>query len=377
MRVLVVSGIWPPDVGGPASHAPDVASFLAERGHDVEVVTTASRAPAAQPFPVRWISRSLPKGAIHARTAAEVARRARRRDVVYTTGMFGRSFAGATAARRPYVVKLTADPAFERARRRAIVGGDVDEFQSSSGGAAVAVLRVLRDIELRHASHVFCPSDYLRRLAIEWGVAAGRVSVLPNPYPPLPELPPVAELRQHFGIDGPTLAFAGRLTAQKALGVAFEALAAVDGVTLLIAGDGDERGALERRASELGLGERVRFLGPQPRDRVVELFRAADASVLSSSWENFPHTVVEALSAGTPVLATRVGGVAEVVQDDVNGLLVDSGDAAGLAAAIRRYFADEALRDRLRAAAAGSVAGYDRETIFGRLEQALADAAGA
>jgi hypothetical protein len=72
VRVLVVSGIWPPDVGGPASHAPDVASFLLERGHDVEVVTTASTAPAAVPYAVHWVSRRLPKGAIHLRTAALV-----------------------------------------------------------------------------------------------------------------------------------------------------------------------------------------------------------------------------------------------------------------------------------------------------------------
>jgi glycosyltransferase involved in cell wall biosynthesis len=374
--VLVVSGIWPPDVGGPASHAPDVAGYLLERGHDVEVVTTASAPPDQRAYPVRYVSRSLPPGVRHVRGAALVRSRAGTADVVYTTGMFGRSFAGSVSARRPYVVKLTADPAFERARRRGVVGGDVDQFQHEASGPAVAVLRRMRDVELRHAAHVFCPSSYLRELAVSWGVDPAHVSVLPNPYPPLPELDPREELKQRFGMNGRTLAFAGRLTAQKALGVALEALAAVDGVSLLIAGDGDERGALERRAAELGLGERVRFLGAQPRERVVELFRAADASILSSSWENFPHTVVEALSAGTPVLATSVGGVAEVVQDGVNGLLVAPGDAGALAAIVRRYFEDDGLRERLRAAAAESVRAYDRDTIFGRLEQVLAAAAG-
>ena len=170
MRALVVSGIWPPDVGGPASHAPDVVSYLRAHGHHVEVVVTADRAPAQQPYPVHWISRSLPKGAVHVRTAVEVARRAARSDIVYTTGMFGRSAAGATLARRPYVVKLTADPAFERARRRGVVGGDVDEFQRRSGGAAVRVLRLARDVELKHAAHVFTPSAYLRALAVSWGI---------------------------------------------------------------------------------------------------------------------------------------------------------------------------------------------------------------
>ena len=67
MRVLVVSGIWPPDVGGPASHAPEVAAFLAGRGHRVEVVTTADAPPAAEAYPVRFVPRRLPPGARHAR----------------------------------------------------------------------------------------------------------------------------------------------------------------------------------------------------------------------------------------------------------------------------------------------------------------------
>jgi glycosyltransferase involved in cell wall biosynthesis len=375
VNVLVVCGIWPPDVGGPASHAPDVAQFLHDRGHRVEVVTTAQAGPAARDYPVHWASRGLPKGVLHARCALLVRERARRADVVYTTGMFGRSAAGASAARRPYVVKLTADPAFERARRRGEVGGTVDDFQRGGGGLRGRAYRVARDLELRGAAHVFCPSEWLRTLALTWGLKPERVSVLPNPVPRLPEQAPRDELKRRFGMNGATLAFAGRLTAQKSLAVTLEALAGTEGVSLVIAGEGSEREALERRSLELGLGARVRFLGPQPRESVLELFRAADATVLSSSWENFPHSVVEALAVGTPVLATTAGGVGEVVTDGVNGLLVPPGDASALAAAVRRFFAEPELRERLRAAAAPSVAGYARESVLARLERALAGVA--
>ena len=364
MKVLIVSGIWPPDVGGPASHAPDVARFLAGRGHEVEVVTTADAAPAPEDFPVRWVSRSLPAGVRHVRGAALVRSRARRADVVYTTGMFGRSSAGSLAARRPYVVKLTADPAFERSRRRGLVAGDVDEFQVGGGGPLGLALRRARDFELRRAAYVYCPSAYLRGLVVSWGIPPGRVSVLPNPVPVLHE---VAEAPR----NGHTLAFAGRLTAQKSLDRALEAVAGADGVRLVIAGEGPDRPALERRARELGIADRVDFVGAQPRQRVVELFRSADAAILSSSWENFPHTVVEALAVGTPVLAMEAGGVGEVVQDGVNGLLVPAGDTAALADAVRRYFSDDALRERLRGAAAQSVAAYAPERVFGELESTL------
>lgn len=370
MNALVVSGIWPPDVGGPASHAPDVARFLHDRGHRVEVLTTATRPPAAEAYPVRWISRRLPKGAIHIRTGLEVARRARQADVVYTTGMFGRSAGGAVLARRPYVIKLTADPAFERARRRGMVDGEVERFQRAQVGPAIRALRAARDAELRGAAHVFTPSAWLRDLAVGWGVDPGRVEVLPNPTPPLPELRPREELRAELGMQGPTLVFAGRLTAQKSLEVALAAVDAVDGVTLLVAGDGDARARLESLA-----GPRVRFLGAQPRSRVLELFRAGDAHVLSSQWENFPHTVVEALAVGTPVIATTTGGVAEIVSDGDNGLLVPPGDAEALATSIRRLVEDGELRDRLRANAAASVERFAPDRVFGRLEAVLSEVA--
>jgi glycosyltransferase involved in cell wall biosynthesis len=371
MNVLIVSGIWPPDVGGPASHAPEVADYLLARGHAVEVVTTADRPPEPRAYPVRAVPRHHPPGVRHYRGAALVHHRAREADLVYTTGMFGRSALGASVARKPFVVKLTADPAYERARRRRLFAGSLEDFQGGGGGLRVAALRVARDAELRRAAHILCPSEYLRKLAILWGLAPDRVSVLPNPVPMLPPLGDRGELRRSFGLDGATLAFAGRMTRQKALPVALEALAQADGVSLVLAGEGDEQAAVERRARELGLDDRVRFLGPQPRERVLELFRAADAALLSSSWENFPHAVVEALAVGAPVIATRTGGVAEVVEHERNGLLVEPGDAEALGAAIRRFFGDPKLRERLAATAAPSVADYAPERIYARLEQVL------
>jgi glycosyltransferase involved in cell wall biosynthesis len=375
VRVLVVSGIWPPDVGGPASHAPQVAGFLHARGHDVEVVVTADARPLPRPYPVGFTPRRLPVGVRHLHAAWLIAQRARRADVVYTTGMFGRTGVAAALVRRPYVVKLTGDPAFERLRARGTVAdGDVAASQRS-GGLTGAGLRRLRDAILRRAAHVLTPSAWLRDLVVSWGVAPERVSVLPNPAPALEPSAPRDELRRSLGLDGHTLVFAGRLTAQKDLGVLLAAVARVGDVALVIAGEGPERGAVARRVDELGLGDRVRMLGPQPRERVVDLFAAADAVVLSSRWENFPHALVEALDAGTPVLSTAVGGVEEVVTAGVNGLLVPPGDVDALAGAIRRFLSEPELENRLRAAAAASVERYRPETILGELEAVLLTAA--
>jgi len=369
VRVVVVSGIWPPDPGGPASHAPALADFLSERGHDVQVVTTAAAEPARRSYPVRWAPRR--SSLRHVRAAMLVREATRRADVVYATSMIRRAAIGTRLARRPLVVKLVSDEVFERVTRSRRYVGTLDEFQRESGGVRTRFLRMSRNTALRGARHVFCPSGYLREVALRWGLDPARVSVLPNPAPEIPPMPPRAQLREELELEGHVLVFAGRLAPQKALGVALQALAASPDVTFLVAGDGPERESLERRVGELGLDGRVRFLGSVPRERVLRLFRAGDASLLPSAWENFPHTVVESLAVGSPVIATAVGGVPEVVHDGENGLLVAPGDPVALADAIGRFFGDDALRAKLSEAAAGSVKGLSEEAVFTTIEAEL------
>ncbi|HEU5263565.1 MAG TPA: glycosyltransferase, partial [Gaiellaceae bacterium] len=235
MRVVVVSGIWPPDPGGPASHAPAFADFLHERGHVVEVITTADAAPAPRAYTVHWVSR---RSALrHVRCAFAVRTRAKGADAVYATSMVRRAALGARLVRKPLVVKLVSDEVFERATRSGRFEGTLDGFQAV-GGARTRFLRTTRNAALRSARHVFSPSAYLRDVALGWGLDPDRVSVLPNPAPVVPMLPDRAALRGELELDGRVLAFAGRLGPQKSLDVALEAVAAVPDVTLVVAGDG-------------------------------------------------------------------------------------------------------------------------------------------
>jgi glycosyltransferase involved in cell wall biosynthesis len=357
VKVVIVSGIWPPDVGGPASHAPELADFLHERGHGVHVVTTADAAPARRPYPVDWLPRRHPPGLRHFLTAGLVHRAAREADVVYSTGMLGRSALG--AMRTPLVVRLAGDPAYERALRRGWTTAPLDRFQSQSG-AALGALRKLRDVELRRAKRIVVPSQALADVVTGWGFAA---VVVPHAVwaPDLPEREPP---------EGPTLLFAGRLVPQKALGVALEAVRRNERVTLVLAGDGPERAKVQAQAPP-----NARFLGALPRERVFELMRSADATLLSSDWESFGLVAAESLAVGTPVLAAAAGGVTEVVENERNGLLVPAGDAVALAGAIRRFFSDAELRARLAAAAAESVRRLAPEEIYPRYERILEEVA--
>ena len=160
--------------------------------------------------------------------------------------MIRRAAIGSRLARRPLVVKLVSDEVFERAAREGRYVGTLDEFQHDARGARTRFLRATRNRALRGARHVFCPSAYLRDVALRWGLDPERVTVLPNPAPEVPALPSRDELRSELGFGGDVLVFAGRLGPQKALGVLLEALVDVPEVTLVVAGDGPERATLER-----------------------------------------------------------------------------------------------------------------------------------
>jgi glycosyltransferase involved in cell wall biosynthesis len=147
----------------------------------------------------------------------------------------------------------------------------------------------------------------------------------------------------------PVVGCAARLEDQKGVDVLVRALLRVPDANLVLVGDGECRAALERLVAELNLADRVKFMGW--RDDAPRQIASFDVFALASRNEAFPLTIVEAMLAGTPVVASDVGSVSEAIIDDVTGLLVPSGDEAALAHALRRLLGDAALRRRLATAA--------------------------
>ncbi|MGV3710155.1 MAG: glycosyltransferase family 4 protein [Gemmatimonas sp.] len=135
--------------------------------------------------------------------------------------------------------------------------------------------------------------------------------------------------------------------------------------TLAIIGDGSLRGALEDRARELQIEARVRFTGEiLPAQLPHSLL---DIGVLSSSDEGFPNSLLEAMAQHKPVVSTNVGGVPDLVEHDVNGLLVPHGDAQALSAALTRVLTDESVRERLATAADVTVNAHRESVVMQKL----------
>ena len=170
----------------------------------------------------------------------------------------------------------------------------------------------------------------------------------------------------------------GRFVPQKGFDLLIDAFAEVCAahpeLDLVLAGDGPERSALLQRAASTGYGDRITFLDAVPAERAFALHRGAAAFVLPSRHEPQGIVIVEAMAAGAPVLAARVGGVPETVRDGENGLLFDGNDAHSLARGLRMLLADpDAARARAERAAV-DVESYDWARITDEYEQCYADA---
>jgi glycosyltransferase involved in cell wall biosynthesis len=375
LRILIVSGIWPPDVGGPASHGPEFGRFLLARGHEVRAVTNTGPGGAdASGFPVTAARRDRALPVRMATSTIAVAGAARWPDTVYATGLIYKSALASALNRVPLVVKLTTDPAYERARWLGRFSGEIEAFQHPNPDPAIRYLKRVRNAMLSRAAGVVIPSRYLAEIARGWGLPAERVSVVPNPAPPVDETVPREVLRRRLGINGTTFVFAGRLVAAKDLPLAVAAMRHVPEARLVIVGDGPERRRVADAIADAGVGSRVVLTGGLRRPEAVQWLRAADAAVLSSAWENLPHAAVEAIAVGTPVVATAVGGVPEVVETGVNGILVAPGDEHALADAMRSIVTDRQLSAKLREGAVASAARYEPDRAYEAIERRLAQA---
>lgn len=182
------------------------------------------------------------------------------------------------------------------------------------------------------------PSRYLARKLVAGGYSATRIVVIPN----------VVECAGVLTDPGDSVLYAGRLSHEKGVDVLIDSLAG-SRLELRIAGDGPQRGALERLARDRGVP--AVFLGHLAPDRLAAELEAARVVAVPSTWpENCPLIVLEAMAAGRPVVATGVGGLPELVADGETGLLVRPGDPTSLAGALTRLTADRNLARDLGAA---------------------------
>ena len=239
-------------------------------------------------------------------------------------------------------------------------------------------LTVANRLAYRLADRVLVNSQAVRRsVESDEGVPANKITVVPNFVEAAAfDVPSdVARLKADLGAGesaGPVIGIIARLAPVKDHATLLHAVRHLLGewpaLRVIIVGDGPERARLGRLAADLGIDPAVRFAGERPNR--PNLHHAFDVSVLCSLSEGFPNSVIEAMAAARPVVATAVGGTPDAVVDAQSGLLVPAGDPRALAGALARLLRDPDLRTRLGAEARRrALADYGEFAVLARLEK--------
>ena len=202
----------------------------------------------------------------------------------------------------------------------------------------------------RQADAVVAVSAALRDRMEEIGIARDKIHVIRNGVDLDRFVPRDRDAdRQRLGLSGQVLLSVGNLVPLKGHDLVIEALAGLPDATLVIAGEGPERAALEALAARRNLASRVHFVGSINQNELIGYYNAADALILASSREGMANVLLEALACGTPVVATRVGGNPEVVAVADAGRLTTERSAAAIVAALNELLAQRPARAATRA----------------------------
>lgn len=349
MRILIINSEYPPVGGGAGNASAQIAAQLERMGHIITVVTcrfgslphleqsggvTVHRIPAWRRRQDRstpleqalfilsasvWILSLIP----HLKPNATLA-------------FFGvPSGAVAWLAKKlyniPYVVSLR--------------GGDVPGFRPYDFDVYHKMMAPFLRVIWKKAGAVVANSNGLRQLANTF-----------DPRFDIPIIPNGIDLQAYQTPDRdwsfPRLLTVGRIVHQKGLDLAMRALGGLKEFDWewRIAGDGPQLAALQSLANELGIGDRVFFLGWQSREQLMECYQRANIFLFPSRHEGMPNAMLEAMASGLPVIASCIAGNEELVVDDKTGYLVPSEDIEVLQTALRKLLINTALRQQMGSA---------------------------
>lgn len=377
MRVLLVSNLFPPDIGGPATYVSRLANDLHQQGHSVQLLVCAEDPSKSgnYPFPVRRVSRRVFVPLRMLIVLLWVLWYGRKSDIVYVNGLELPGVLGSRLLRKPVALKVVGDFAWEYAVRHGWNNDGIDHFQCARYGRKVELVRKLEHWYARNVDRVITPSFYLKSIVAGWGVPPERISVVYNALTSRFDGSMTKEdARQRVGLIGTLVLTVARLYKWKNIDVLIRLVPDLPLESkLVIVGDGPEEDYLKGLAAELGVADRVIFVGRVPQAQVALYLRASDVFVLNTRYEGLSHTILECMDVGIPVVATAVGGNMELIEDGINGFLVSVDDRRQIVSAVRKLLYDRNVRETFVQRSKEKVkdASWDRlvDTTVGILEQ--------
>ncbi|ASY14002.1 glycosyltransferase [Candidatus Planktophila dulcis] len=340
--MLLVSGIYPPDTGGPATFTQDFSRWLLQKNLDVSIITytdessTTSIVDGVRIFQIHRDKNIVKR---YFNFISVLVKNYNSSTKVLAAGAFLEIMTASMIRNIKYMIKIPGDIVWERARNSGITDLDINSFQNSELNSKYKVFRRLFIFSISRAKNVVVPSAFLQSMAVNWVGDSKRIELVYNSIDHS-RFSHTESAKRNFDV-----VTASRLVPWKGVDELIQCCTELN-LSLGIAGVGPDEARLKDLA--LDLGSSVTFLGQIPKSEMPAFYSAGEYFVLNSSYEGLPHALVEAKASGLLCIGRAGTGSEEVVRNLVDGMLVSNEPGNSLKETLERAISDPELVARLR-----------------------------
>ena len=340
MKALLISGIYRPEIGGPATYLPKLATQLLDQGGQAEVITLKdSKAdPVIEPWKVNYLNRNQSILARIIKTSLMITKKAKKVDTVFANGLFQETAIGLLFLKNKSVAKVVGDPVWERARNKGRTNLNIVDFNNSKLSINQRLQRLFIRWSLNRFSVITCPSLELKSIITNWGVSK-----------PIEFIPNGVIVSENENNDKYyDLVSVSRLVNWKNIDKLIRASAKTKS-KLAIVGSGPEEIALKKLAKELNAP--VEFLGQLDEEDVKKVLARSRIFALLSDYEGLSFALLQAMACGIPSIVSDVKGNSDVIRNEVEGLVVNIDNQVEIENAIEKLLGSTELLAKYGAAA--------------------------
>ena len=323
MKILITVGIYPPDIGGPASFVPKIANLLSVNNIDVTVIClTNQKIEDNEKYIVKRIYRKQNLIIRWIKTVLSIIKNGYDADIIFVNGLPMESYVANIFLRKKLIRKIVGDWAWERARNKGITEESFDEFQINSHNLHLEIAKFSRGWTATKADLVITPSEHLSNVVNNWGVERGNLKVIYNGTK-------ISNKLSELKVNEKIIKFitVGRLASWKNIDSIIKSMSILKNKNidfeLLIVGSGPLESDLKNLVKELELEKQVIFTGQKTATQLADYYKKSEIYIQASGYEGLPHVLLEAINYNLTLISTPIGGSNEVLEDGKNGWVLD------------------------------------------------------
>ena len=319
MDILITVGIFPPDIGGPASFVPKISKYLINKGHNVKIICLSDKEHLdyKDEFSVIRINRNLPIISRWFKTIVKIYNVSKKSDLIFVNGLGTEATIANLFSRKKVIRKIVGDPVWERVYNKKLINEPFDDFQENKHGLFISLQKIIRNWSINKSNLIITPSQHLKTFINKIGVD-NKILVINNGVT-------IQETNNKvFQNRIIQLLVISRLVTQKNIDSIIKAVKVMEneGIILNIVGDGSEINNLKNLVENYELEEKVNFIGKIENAKLNEYLSNADIFVQASNYEGLPHSILEAINYEIPILSTEVGGCSVLLNKGERGYII-------------------------------------------------------